>query len=163
MRASMWWRRAVARLSRSRLDDELRAEIQDHLERRRQQLVSEGMSPAEAEAAARRAFGNVVNVREQMHDGWGFPRLDSLVQDARYAVRLLVRSPAFTAIAVLSLSLGLGAAAAVFSVADAVLFRPLAVEDPGSLRDFRVSLTFGSAEPAQGRVRGGPEPGESAA
>ena len=144
MRASMWWRRAVARLSRSRLDDELRAEIQDHLERRREQLVSEGMSPAEAEAAARRAFGNVVNVREQMHDGWGFPSLDSLLQDARYAVRLLVRSPAFTAVAVLSLSLGLGAAAAVFSVADAVLFRPLAVDDPGSLRDFRVSLTFGS-------------------
>ena len=47
MRTSMWWRRAVARLSRSRLDDELRSEIQDHLERRRQQLVSEGMSPAE--------------------------------------------------------------------------------------------------------------------
>ena len=67
MSASMWWRRAVARLRRSRLDDELRAEIQDHLERRREQLVSEGMSPAEAEAAARRAFGNVVNVREQMH------------------------------------------------------------------------------------------------
>ena len=98
-----------------------------------------------------------------MHDGWGFPSLDSLLQDARYAVRLLVRSPAFTAVAVLSLSLGLGAAAAVFSVADAVLFRPLAVEDPGSLRDFRVSLTFGERELAQGRVRRGPEPGESAA
>ena len=157
MRASMWWRRAVARLSRRRLDDELRTEIQDHLERRRQQLVSEGMSPAAAEAAARRAFGNVASVREQMHDGWGFPSLDSLLQDARYGARILLRAPGFTAVAVLSLSLGIGAAAAVFNLADAVLFRPLSVRDPGSLRAFRAAIGLGGvmqkevfgADPAQ--------------
>ena len=138
-------RRLRAFLRRDRLDDEIQEEIRDHLEHRRQQLIADGVDPAEAAVEARRAFGSLVRVREQMHDGWGFPSLDSLLQDARYAVRLLVRSPAFTAVAVLSLSLGLGAAAAVFSVADAVLFRQLAVEDPGSLRGFRVSLTFGGA------------------
>src|SRR5215218_1115433 len=71
--------------------------------------------------------------------------LESLLQDARYGIRILRVHPGFTAVAVLSLSLGLGAAAAVFSVADAVLFRPLAVADPGSLRDVRGSVNFGGA------------------
>src|SRR5215207_612235 len=138
-------RRLRAFLRRDRLDDEIQEEIRDHLERRREQLIAAGLDPAAAAVEARRGFGNVASVRDRMHDGWGIPRLDSLLQDARHAVRLLVRSPAFTAVAVLSLSLRLGAAAAVFSVADAVLFRPLAVEDPGSLRDFKVSLTLGTA------------------
>jgi predicted permease len=139
------WRRAVAYLTRSRLDDELRAEIDDHLEHRRQQLMAEGLSPAEADAEARRAFGNVASVRDRMHDGWGFPSLDSLLQDARYGARILRKAPGFTAVAVLSLALGIGAAAAVFNVADAVLFRPLSVRDPGSLRDFRASIGAGGS------------------
>ena len=143
MRTSMWWRRAVTCFKRGRLDDELRAEIDEHLEHRRQQLMAEGMSPAEADAAARRAFGNVASVRDRVHDGWGFPSLDSLLQDVRYGARILRRAPGFTAVAVLSLSLGIGAAAAVFNVADAVLFRPLSVRDPGSLRDFRASIGSG--------------------
>ena len=138
-------RRVRALLHRRRLDDELRAEIADHLEHRRQQLLAEGMSPTEADAAARRAFGNVVNVRDRMHDGWGFPSLDSLLQDARYGARILRKAPGFTAVAVLSLSLGIGAAAAVFNVSDAVMFRPLSVRDPGGLRDFRASIGAGGS------------------
>jgi predicted permease len=136
-------RRLRAFVNRNRLDDELRTEIAEHLEHRRQQLIAGGMSPVEAEAAARRAFGSVMNVREQMHDGWGFPRLDSLLQDLRYGARILRRAPGFTAVAVLSLSLGIGAAAVVFNVADAVLLRPLSVSDPGSLLDFRAAIGSG--------------------
>ena len=95
MRTSMWWRRVVTYFNRGRLDDELRAEIDEHLEHRRQQLIAEGMSPAEADAAARRAFGNVVRVREQMHDRWGFPSFDSVLQDVRFGARILRRAPAF--------------------------------------------------------------------
>ena len=64
---------------------------------------------------------------------WGFPRLDSLIQDLQYGVRLLRRTPTFTAVAVLSLAIGIGAAAAVFSLADAVFLRTLPVRDPDSL------------------------------
>ena len=143
MRTSIWWRRAVARLTRNRLDDEAREEIRDHLERRRQQLIADGMAPAAAAIEARRGFGNVTRVREDLRDGWGFPRLESLMQDVRYGARMLRRAPGFTAVAVLSLSLGIGAAAAVFNVADAVLFRPLSVRDPGTLRDFHASIGLG--------------------
>ncbi len=144
MRAFTWWRRVVARLTRNRLEDEMREEVRDHLERRRQQLIADGMDPADATTEAQRAFGNVSRVREQLRDGWGFPRLESLMQDVRYGARMLRRAPGFTAVAVLSLSLGIGAAAAVFNVADAVLFRPLAVRDPGTLRDFYASVGLGA-------------------
>ena len=150
MRTSIWWRRAVARLTRNRLDDEMREEIRDHLERRRQQLIADGMDPADAAIEARRGFGNVTRVREELRDGWGFPRLESLMQDVRYGARILRRAPGFTMVAVLSLSLGIGAAAAVFNLADAVLFRPLSVRDPASLRHFRASIGIG-AGPGQER------------
>jgi predicted permease len=143
MRTSTWWRRAAARLTRNRLDDELAEEIRDHLEQRRQQLIADGMDPAAAAIEARRGFGNVTRVREELRDGWGFPRLESVWQDVRYGARILRRAPGFTAVAVLSLSLGIGAAAAVFNLADAVLFRPLSVEDPASLRHFRATMGVG--------------------
>lgn len=143
MRAAL--RRFRAWLRRDRLDAELADEIAEHIELRRLALIAEGMSADDAAREARRAFGNVTRVRERMHDGWGFPSLESVLQDVRYGARMLRRNPAFTAVAVLSLSLGLGAAAAVFSVADAVLFRPLPIADPSSLRDFRVAITLGGA------------------
>jgi putative ABC transport system permease protein len=74
---------------------------------------------------------------------WTVNSLDSAMQDVRYGARMLRRAPGFTTVAVLSLAIGIGSAAAVFNVADAVLFRRLAVTDPGSLRDFRATLTFG--------------------
>jgi putative ABC transport system permease protein len=136
-------RRLRAFLRRDRLDDELAEEISTHIELRRRTLIEQGWPATEADVEARRAFGNVTNVREQLHDGWGFPRLDSLLQDVRYGARLWRRAPGFTAVAILSLSVGLGAAAVVFNVADAVLFRPLSVRDPGSLRDFRAAIGSG--------------------
>ncbi len=138
-------RRLLAWFCRGRLDDELREEIQRHLELRREQLIAGGMDPCEASAAARRAFGNPTRVREETRDMWGIPSLDSLMQDLRYGTRVLWRSPSFTAVAVLSLALGIGSTAAVFSIADAVLFRPLAVGAPQELHEFRATAGFGAA------------------
>ena len=96
----------------------------------------------------------MTRVREELRDGWGFPRLESLMQDVRYGARILRRAPGFTMVAVLSLSLGIGAAAAVFNLADAVLFRPLSVRDPDSLRHFRVSMGIGAGPGVKKQVFG---------
>ena len=126
-------RRLASLLRRSRLDDELAEEIRSHLEMRRQALIDDGMDPRTAEYEARRLFGNVTTIREETHDMWGFPSIDTLLQDVRYGARLLGRSRMFTSVAVLSLAIGIGAAAAVFSLADAVLFRKLPVKAPDEL------------------------------
>jgi predicted permease len=124
-------------LFRSRHDHELYEEIETHIQLRRQSLIDEGMDPREAAYEAKRMFGNVTTIREETRDmrtlGW----LDTLVQDTRFGARLLRRSPAFTIAAVASLAIGIGAAAAVFSLADGMLFRKLAVRAPEELVLFR--------------------------
>jgi predicted permease len=138
-------RRAAARLRRGRLDEELREEIAQHIEERRRQLVEAGLDPREAAYEARRLFGNPVALREETRDLWSFRGMDTLAQDARFGTRLLLRTPLVSAIAILSLALGIGAAVAVFTVADAVLFRPLPVRDPAGLRAFQIDLRLGGA------------------
>jgi predicted permease len=118
---------------RDRLDDQLADEIQLHLELRQQALIAEGMDPNEAAAAARRSFGNVASIREQSRSVWSVPHLDVILQDIKYAFRLLRRSPMFTAIAVFSLAVGIGSATAVFNLVDAVLLRKLPVARPDEL------------------------------
>jgi predicted permease len=127
------WRRVLARLRRDRLDDNLRDEVELHIELRRQALVDQGMDPRDATHEARRMFGNVVTIREETRAMWGFPALDTLAQDVRYGLRLARRSPMFTAVSVLSLTVGIGAAAGVFSLADALLLRKLPVKAPDEL------------------------------
>jgi predicted permease len=136
-------RRLLSRLHRTRLDDGLRDEIEQHLRLRQQQLVDDGMDQEEARFAARRQFGNATLIREQARETSGFRALDSIVQDARFGARLLIRTPLFTAVAVLSLAVGIGAAVAVFTVTDAVLLRPLPVKNAGELRSFRVDVQLG--------------------
>jgi hypothetical protein len=118
---------------RDRLDDELREEIRLHVEMRRDALVEAGVDPRDAEAEAHRMFGNLTAYREETRDMWGFPALDTIAQDVRYAIRTLGPSRAFTATVVLSLALGIGASAAVFSLADTVLLRKLPVRNPDQL------------------------------
>ena len=131
--------RLRARCERSRLDDELREEIDQHIELRRQQLIESGVPAAEALASARRQFGNVTLVRENSRTMWSFPAVESILQDLRYGARMMRRSPAVSLVAILSLGLGIGGAAAVFGLADVLLVRQLPVRAPEQLAVFRWS------------------------
>jgi putative ABC transport system permease protein len=111
------------------LDDEIRA----HLAMATRERIERGESPAEAEANARREFGNATQVKEVTRDMWGWRWLETLLQNIRYSLRQLRHNPGFTAVAVLSLALGIGATTAVFSVMYALAFRRLAVQRPDQL------------------------------
>src|ERR1700704_4264853 len=118
---------------RKRKDSDFKAEISTHLELEIERLCSEGLSRAEAEAAARRAFGNVRHAEEQFHESNHWMLLEDLRRDVTYAFRVLARNPGFTLVAVISLALGIGVNALVFSAVNAIILRPLPVEQPGQL------------------------------
>ena len=118
---------------RSKLYDDLSEEMQLHLEERAEQLMAEGMSPQEAQVAARRAFGNRALLEERSRLVWQWPTLESIWADLRIAVRNLRRSPGFTISAVVTLALAIGANAVVFGVLNALILRPLNVPDAQSL------------------------------
>src|SRR5690349_23280833 len=119
-------------------------ELQSHFAREVDRQLAHGKSPDEARRAARRAFGNVAAHREATRDAAGSRALEHLAQDVRYAVRTLRRSPGFTTVVVASLALGIGANTAIFSVADALLFRPLPVRAPDRLVTIEQRLPDGS-------------------
>jgi predicted permease len=116
-----------------RSDDDFRAEIQAHIRLEMDRLISEGLSPKDAEAAARRTFGNVTAAEERFYQSQRWMWLDQLRQDLRYGFRSLSKSPGFTLAAALTIALGIGANTAVFSLLDAVLLRSLPVENPKEL------------------------------
>ncbi len=95
--------------------------------------MAEGMGPAEAQAAARRTFGNVGMVRERFYESHRWLWFDQLRQDLRYGLRWFRKAPAFTAAVALTIALGVGANTAVFSLMDAVLLRSLPVQNPKEL------------------------------
>ncbi|HEX3703222.1 MAG TPA: permease prefix domain 1-containing protein, partial [Vicinamibacterales bacterium] len=104
---------------------DLADEIQQHLEEKIEALVDQGVSRDDAAARARREFGNVTLIAERSHDLWRWILLDDAWTDARYAVRQLRRAPSFALAAILTLAIGIGANAAIFSIANRALLNPL--------------------------------------
>jgi predicted permease len=135
------WLRIKALLRRRQLDRDLDDELQFHLAMHEEKLAQAGTPPEEAHYAARREFGNATEVKEMNHELWTFPFLETFRQDIRYGLRQLRRNPEFTAVAAITLALGIAAACVILSFAEAAVVRALPYRDPSRL----VSVTMTDA------------------
>src|SRR5437762_8048406 len=135
-------------LESDRRSEALREEIELYLAEKAAELQADGMTPEGARAEARRRFGNAGQKQEESREIWMTRFLSELGQDVRYGCRTMTANKAFSALAVLSLALGIGANTAIFSLMESILLRSLPVADPESL----VVLNWHSRPPQGGHV-----------
>src|SRR5437764_3939182 len=119
--------------SRTDVERELNAELRFHLDEEIAANIQDGISPEEARLAALRALGGTTQIAEECRDARGLNWLEGLLQDLRYALRQLRRAPGFAVVVILMLALGIGANTAIFSLIDALLLKPLPVNEPHQL------------------------------
>ncbi len=132
---------------RKQRDSELNEEIQAHLTLAEREEMESGQPRNEARFAVRRELGNETIVRETTRDMWGWRWLENLFQDVRYGLRMLHKNPGFTAVAVLTLALGIGANTAIFSLVDTVMLKMLPVQKPEELLVLAIRSPKSTSEP----------------
>jgi predicted permease len=138
-----WWKRLWRR---NQMEAQLEKELSFHLEQHTSQLVARGLTPDQARRQARLALGGPEQVKEKCRDARGTRWLEDLLQDTRYALRTFRRKPGFTIVALLILSLGIGATTVMFTVINSVLLRPLSYPEPDRLITLRVfTAAFGES------------------
>ncbi len=134
------WQRIVGMFTSGRREREMAAEMEGHIDMQTEDNIRLGMSPEEARRAARLKFGGVESAKELYRDQRGLPQLETLAQDVRFAVRALAKRPSFVVVAILSLGIGIGVNATVFTWFKAVYLNPL----PG-VQEARKLITISAA------------------
>ncbi|MGH9446867.1 MAG: ABC transporter permease, partial [Terriglobia bacterium] len=137
-----WMKRIGSIARRGQSERDLNEELQYHIELKTQDNIEAGMSPEEARYAALRAFGGVEQKKEACRDADRLRWIEDSIRDLRFGLRQLRRNPGFTAVAVITLALGIGANTAIFSLVDVALFRPLPIAKPEQV----VRLTDGATK-----------------
>src|SRR5688500_18334270 len=134
---------------RRNLEAEMAEEVRQHLERRTQEKIANGLTPEEARYAAQREFGGAEQIKERCRDARGFVWLEHLLQDLRYGARTLRKNPGFAIIVVLTLALGIGANATIFSVVDAALLEAQPYAHPARLGEVKATRPLSGGHEGQ--------------
>jgi putative ABC transport system permease protein len=135
-RMRMFGSRLAGLFRKDHIEEGLDSELRAHLDALTEENIRRGMDPEEARYAARREFGSLEQTKQAYREQRSLPFFDALIQDSRFAVRMLAKKPAFAAVAVLTLAVGIGSSSAVFSVVDRILFRSLPYPQDDSLVSF---------------------------